>query len=1007
MSEVGSDSIQSSVAESLQRELATMGSSMAEVPEVFQEVILSKIHHTMDGIESLGAQCSEILNSQFFVGEKILLSVPLKKDQQFSGVISAVDKTQKLADTNESSPNSDKENDCTMKPYHYSVTVHMPNSDVEKTIKQVPSKDIRRVRAPPSARDIREFIERSASRPRSYWVVGQTLRDKFNIKDKVSPVFASPSPSLTTSAKKTTPPMGKADLSPSGSNSLHPVTPSTSGAGHASHNGVASSDAKDKGLSWKKEASGDKKSVPKVIDISSSSSSSSESSDSDNEGEKAPVVRRSLGLPPSAKAATKVIKSKQKEAESEKKRQEKEAERRRKEREVERKRKQREAEKRLRDEERQRAQMAAFLRKSTSVVDLTGSDDEGSRPLAALVGYHAIPAHTANAASRKKAMALLQKRGSLDSKPKLVKGPSSGGFVKKSTSFGGKGPSGLNKTSGDGKKKDGHESDSSDDLVPLAKVASTSKTPTKIQKARKSIPASPKMKPLTPAQLQQMRANATISQLERAFKLGPRGRRFQTEVVIAARILNTNHVDSIPNPDIRQAVRDKQERDAEQKMLEKMTPEEREEYIKKKKEAVKKRIAERKRMTLLQAKKRYEESTLADLKPLPEVEPVRTPPSVPNECFGDVAMVTEFFSAYSEFLNSKDAIVTSSGLMHALDLGNEGFGYVAQLLIPLLQTLLQDEVAKDYRFLNVGLGKLDVTHQNAGEIVRLCLRPRDPDNDSETQLEEEEEGDDSFQSVTVDETILRELDEKEFFDLKPKDQLTLLVALIHRLLDSYGVNEFQEQTQQEATKLWKEKMGVLHEKNVEREAEKAKVKEKQRQEAEQKEKDKVKGGILESFGVKVEDNKGTETEEGGKGKESLDSELSRQSRKVTRQMREEEERREKERRKAEAEQEEKVKRWEQTEKKCEAGLKAAKRVVRLSALGADRDHRRYWVFSKQTPGIFLELGWVLDYIDYQAEAPPPLPAEAEKNDESMDTSENPNTTDSRAPHTFHQSPNSV
>ncbi len=76
-------------------------------------------------------------------------------------------------------------------------------------------------------------------------------------------------------------------------------------------------------------------------------------------------------------------------------------------------------------------------------------------------------------------------------------------------------------------------------------------------------------------------------------------------------------------------------------------------------------------------------------------------------------------------------------------------------------------------------------------------------------------------------------------------------------------------------------------------------------------------------------------------------------------------------------------------------MKAAKRVQRLTCLGTDRNHSRYWIFSKATPGLFVEKvntvivhkcrwsyflkeyckqGWVTDYINYQAEPPTPLNA---------------------------------
>ena len=50
---------------------------------------------------------------------------------------------------------------------------------------------------------------------------------------------------------------------------------------------------------------------------------------------------------------------------------------------------------------------------------------------------------------------------------------------------------------------------------------------------------------------------------------------------------------------------------------------------------------------------RFEDTDL-DLSPLPDPKLVETPDGVPNELFGNVAMVTEFISCYKELLKPKD-----------------------------------------------------------------------------------------------------------------------------------------------------------------------------------------------------------------------------------------------------------------------------------------------------------------------------------------------------------------
>lgn len=51
---------------------------------------------------------------------------------------------------------------------------------------------------------------------------------------------------------------------------------------------------------------------------------------------------------------------------------------------------------------------------------------------------------------------------------------------------------------------------------------------------------------------------------------------------------------------------------------------------------------------------KFEDQELLDLKPLPAPKLVPTPDGLPNELFGDIAMVTEFVSCYSGLLMPKD-----------------------------------------------------------------------------------------------------------------------------------------------------------------------------------------------------------------------------------------------------------------------------------------------------------------------------------------------------------------
>ena len=112
------------------------------------------------------------------------------------------------------------------------------------------------------------------------------------------------------------------------------------------------------------------------------------------------------------------------------------------------------------------------------------------------------------------------------------------------------------------------------------------------------------------------------------------------------------------------------------------------------------------------------EDTELDLNPLPMPKLVSTPDGVPNELFGDVAMITQFISTYRGLLmpDSKESFVRtlktgrclcnieyscfhhvfffSDDLLNSLVGGQQNFQQIARNLMVLLQTLLQDELAE-------------------------------------------------------------------------------------------------------------------------------------------------------------------------------------------------------------------------------------------------------------------------------------------------------------------------
>ncbi|XP_009081556.1 PREDICTED: tyrosine-protein kinase BAZ1B-like, partial [Acanthisitta chloris] len=194
-----------------------------------------------------------------------------------------------------------------------------------------------------------------------------------------------------------------------------------------------------------------------------------------------------------------------------------------------------------------------------------------------------------------------------------------------------------------------------------------------------------------------------------------------------ARLLSNEDRARLPE-DLRGLVQKRYELLEHRKRLAAMTEEQRKEYMKKKrqnlKEKLRERAKERKEKEMkekLEKQKRFEDQDLKG-KTLPTFKLVDTPEGLPNTLFGDVAMVVEFLSCYSGLLMPDAQYpITAVSLMEALCAEKGGFLYLNRVLVILLQTLLQDEIAEDYAELGMKLSEIPLTLHSASELVRLCL----------------------------------------------------------------------------------------------------------------------------------------------------------------------------------------------------------------------------------------------------------------------------------------------
>ncbi|XP_072325430.1 tyrosine-protein kinase BAZ1B isoform X1 [Scyliorhinus torazame] len=422
-----------------------------------------------------------------------------------------------------------------------------------------------------------------------------------------------------------------------------------------------------------------------------------------------------------------------------------------------------------------------------------------------------------------------------------------------------------------------------------------------------------------------------------------------------------------------------------------MTQEERADYHKKKREELKEKLKEKakerreKEMQLkLEKQKRFEDQNLVG-KSLPALKLVDTPEGLPNTLFGDVAMVVEFLSCYAGLLMPDDQYpITAVSLMEALTSEKGGFLYLNRVLLILLQTLLQDEIAEDYRELGMKLSEIPLTLHSASELVRLCMRKSDMQNDSETSETNDDTKDSvGFEDNEVADEFLDKLEAAEFFELTPEEKVKILSALCHRILMTYSVQDHMEDSQHKSAELWKERLAMQKEENDRKKAEKLKKKEmeaKKKEPENNKMVDKKKSEKKE-FDKKLEvDKGGTDLLTDVNGSEDLISAIKSRRLMALQAKKEKEEREKLEKERAVVEKIRKHK--AAAEKAFQEGIAKAKLVLHRSPLGTDRNHNRFWLFSDLVPGLYVEKGWVHDSIDYSFNLP------EEYNEDDQDSKSN-------------------
>uniref|UniRef100_A0A8C2CT67 Tyrosine-protein kinase BAZ1B n=1 Tax=Cyprinus carpio TaxID=7962 RepID=A0A8C2CT67_CYPCA len=404
-----------------------------------------------------------------------------------------------------------------------------------------------------------------------------------------------------------------------------------------------------------------------------------------------------------------------------------------------------------------------------------------------------------------------------------------------------------------------------------------------------------------------------------------------------------------------------------------MTEEEKQDVLRQKRQEVKQKLREKakerreKEMQMRrEMSRRYEDQELEG-KSLPTFRLFDMPEGLPNTLFGDIAMVVEFLHCYAGLLMPDDQYpITSVALMEALAGEKAGFLYLNRVLVVLLQTLLQDELAEGYSELDMPLSEIPLTMHSVSELVRLCLRPTD------AHEEESARGSDDWQPGAgyddmVSSEFLEKLETSEVFELTSQEKVSLLVALCHRILMTYSVEDHVDAVQQRSAELWRERLAALKEVNERKKAEKQKRKEQMEAKTD------ASGDVLMRAERRKDSNVKKETPKvpvkvEPEPEDMISTVKSRRLMAIQAKKEKEEQERQN---KGERSEEERIRRQKAAaEKAFQDAVTKAKLVMKRTPLGTDRNHNRYWLFSDVVPGLYIEKGWVHESIDYTFTLPP-------------------------------------
>ena len=456
-------------------------------------------------------------------------------------------------------------------------------------------------------------------------------------------------------------------------------------------------------------------------------------------------------------------------------------------------------------------------------------------------------------------------------------------------------------------------------------------------------------------------------------------KRVKTLLSHIAKNLTAFQRERVPAP-IRDMVANKHTELLEKERWKNLTPQQKEEELKAKRlEAQRKRkeAAAAVMASMVEKPKPIKQDDLLheNVKPLPKPTQITLLDGITMQMYGDILMVIELLHVFKGILSADDCYeldFTVDFLMEALTRGSDGFLFLSSIVEALLKSLLQDQVNELMSELDTDLSKIAVTCHSASDLCRIYL------NQVASDAERADDFTDKASLVEAKEQLVSQ----DFVDLPCASKLAVILFLCQEILRSstYEYYVQEKQTQYSDCFKWKLKAKQEYDKfmkeKADREAElaakKAEIIAKASEKSYGEQSSETASTLFDTRSEMDADKFLTVAEEHA----ILTSNMSRrqQEMELAKLRKDREERFKKIKTEQEIEENKIVVEKEKREAEYEKLSFIVHKLLRLSPIGNDRYHSRYWVLES-VPGILVEKCWADPCISYE---PPPLPEKKEE-----------------------------